>query len=342
VNSRAHVAALAVLATLAGAACAGGDETAGGGNGTITVYSGREEEIVAPLFTQFEEQTGIQVEARYGESAELAATLAEEGDASPADIFFAQDAGSLGAVASEGLLAPLPKETVGRVDARFRDPESRWVGTSGRVRVIAYNTEAIAESELPRSVLELTDPRYKGKIGLPPTNASFQAFVSALRITVGDDAARAWLVGIEANEPKIYEKNSQVLEALAVGEIELGLVNHYYLFLLREEQPDAPVENHYLEGDAGGLVNVAGVGILAASERAATAQQLVDFLLSDGGQRFYTERAEEAEYPLVEGIPARAGLPPLDELQGPDVSLGELGELLPSTLEMISEAGLTL
>jgi iron(III) transport system substrate-binding protein len=348
VRGKARVTLLATVAALAGAACGGDDEPAAvgepasGGGETIVVYSGREEEIVEPLFTQFEEQTGIRVEARYGDSAELAATLAEEGGGSPADVFFAQDAGSLGAVASEGLLARLPEETVGRVDPRFRDADRRWVGTSGRVRVIAYNTDAIAESELPASVLELTDPRYEGKIGLPPTNASFQAFVSALRITVGDDATRAWLDGIEANEPRIYEKNSQVLEALAVGEIELGLVNHYYLFLLRKEQPDAPVENHYLVGDAGGLVNVAGVGILASSERAGIAQQFVDFLLSDEGQRFYTERAEEAEYPIVEGIPARAGLPPLGELQGPDVSLGELGELLPSTLEMISEAGLTL
>jgi iron(III) transport system substrate-binding protein len=337
---RVSVAALAALAALAVAACGGGESGSSGEQ--IVVYSGREEEIVGPLFAQFEEQTGVAVEVRYGESAELAATIAEEGDASPADVFFAQDAGSLGAVANEGLLAPLSQESLDRVDPRFRDAEGRWVGTSGRVRVIAYNTDTVPEGELPGSVLELTDPRYRGRIGLPPTNASFQAFVSALRITIGDDAALAWLKGIEANDPKIYEKNSQVLEALAVGEIDLGLVNHYYLYLLLQEQPDAPVANHFLENDPGGLVNVAGVAIVGSTERPDSAQQLVDFLLSTEGQSFYRDRAAEAEYPLVDGIGAKAGLPPLASLQGPEISLGELGELLPSTLEMISEAGLTL
>jgi iron(III) transport system substrate-binding protein len=340
--------ALAALA-LAAAACGGG---AGGGSGetggdassgqTLTVYSGREEEIVEPLFQTFEEQTGITVAVRYGDSAELAATLVEEGDSSPADVFFAQDAGSLGAVAAEGLLAPIPSATLDRVDARFRDPNGLWVGTSGRVRVIAYNTDALAEDEVPTSVLDLTDPAWKGKIGLAPTNASFQAFVSAMRLELGDEATREWLDAMVANEPKLYEKNSQILEALAAGEIELGLVNHYYLALLRQEQPDAPVANYFLPGsDPGALVNAAGVGVVASSDDVPEAEQFVDFLLSDEGQRFYAEEAEESEYPLVPGIQAKEGLPPLDSLQGPVIALGDLGPQLESTLQMISEAGLT-
>jgi iron(III) transport system substrate-binding protein len=350
VIGRRLIGGVALAAALAVAACGGDDgeaEPAGAGNGTdggtLVVYSGREEEIVEPLFAQFTAETGIDVEVRYGDSAELAATLAEEGDASPADVFFAQDAGALGAVAEEGLLAPLAQEALDVVDPRFRDAEGRWVGTSGRARVIAYNTDAVAPGDLPASVLELTDPRFEGRIGLPPTNASFQAFVSAMRLTVGDEQTRAWLEGIAGNDPKLYEKNSQVLEALALGEIDLGLVNHYYLYLLKEEQPDAPVENHFLaDGDPGALVNVAGVGILASAEHPDEARRLVDFLLSDEGQRFYSERAEEAEYPLRAGIPPREGLPSLESIQGPDISLGELGGLLPSTLELISEVGLTL
>jgi iron(III) transport system substrate-binding protein len=328
------------------AACGGGEENAEDGSAgeadALVVYSGREEELVAPLFEQFEEATGIPVEVRYGDSAELAATLAEEGDGSPADVFFAQDAGSLGAVAEEGLLTELPAATLERVDERFRDPEGRWVGTSGRVRVVAYNTNALTESDLPASILDFTDPSWKDRIGLPPTNGSFQAFVSAMRLSLGDDATRAWLEDIAANDPKLYEGNSAVVEAIANGEIDAGFVNHYYLFQLKAEQPDAPVANHYLEaGDPGALVNVAGAGTIAGAEHAEEAQQFIDFLLSEEGQRFYSEGAEEAEYPLLAGVAPREGLPPLESLQGPEVSLGELGALLPSTLEMISEAGLT-
>jgi iron(III) transport system substrate-binding protein len=339
---------LVVAASLVVAACGGNaeDEPAGDGGTAETealvVYSGREEELVGPLLEQFEQATGIPVDVRYGDSAELAATLAEEGDNSPADVFFAQDAGSLGAVAGEGLLDELPAETLERVDARFRDPDGRWVGTSGRVRVVAYNTDALAEGDLPASILEFGDPAWRGRIGLPPTNGSFQAFVSGMRLALGDDATRAWLEDIAANEPKLYDGNSAVVEALAAGEIDAGFVNHYYLYQLQAEQPDAPVANHYLEaGDPGALVNVAGTGIVAGADHAQAAHQFVDYLLSEEGQRFYSESAEEAEYPLVAGIEPREGLPPLDSLQGPDISLGELGALLPSTLEMISEAGLT-
>ena len=330
-----------LLVLLLGAGCGGDDEDAAEG-GTLTVYSGREEEIVEPLFEQFTEETGIGVEVRYGDSAELAATLAEEGDNSPADIFFAQDAGSLGAAAEEGLLAELPGDALDRVDERFRDPDGRWVGTSGRARVVAYNTEAVEEGDLPDTIFGFTDERWRGAIGVPPTNASFQAFVSAMRLAEGDERTREWLDGIRANEPKFYENNSSVLAALAAGEIEVGFVNHYYLGLLKEEDPDAPVANHFLEGDdPGALVNVAGVGIVDGTDDEDAARRFVEFLLSDDGQRFYPEEAEEAEYPLVDGIDGPEGLPPLEELDGPEIELGELGAELESTLELLNEAGFT-
>ena len=337
---------VAVLVALA-AGCGGddeqdGDAAADSGGGTLTVYSGREEELVAPLFEQFTEQTGIDVEVRYGDSAELAATIAEERGNSPADVFFAQDAGTLGAVAEEGLLAELPAAVLERVDERFRDPDGRWVGTSGRARVVAYNTDAVSEEELPATVFGFTDPSWKGRIGLPPTNASFQAFVTALRLVEGDDRTREWLQAIRENEPKFYEKNLQVLEAVAAGEVDVGLVNHYYLYLLKEEQPDAPVANHFLEGgDPGALVNAAGVGVVAATDDETAAHRFVEFLLSDEGQRFYSDRAEEAEYPLIEGVAPRPGLPALESIQGPDVPLDDLGAELEETLELLNELGYT-
>jgi iron(III) transport system substrate-binding protein len=328
------VGGLAVLlaVSLGGIGCGGGSD------GPLTVYSGREEELVAPLFEMFTEETGIEVEVRYGDSAELAATIAEEGQNSPADVFWAQDPGSLGAV--DEYLDPLPDGVLGMVPQRFRDRDGRWVGTSGRSRVLVYNTDALSGDEVPDSVFALTDPRWKGRIGIAPTNASFQAFVTAMRLTEGDEATRQWLLDLAANDPREYEKNTPIVEAAAAGEIDLGLVNHYYLYLVKQEQPDAPVANHFLEaGDAGALVSVAGAGVLESSGNTSKAERFVEFLLSPNGQRFYVDAAEEAEYPLVEGIEAKEGLPPLDELEGPNVDLTSFGAEHEATIELLRETG---
>ena len=237
------------------------------------MYSGREEELVAPLFERFTEATGTEVEVRYGDSAELAATIAEEGSNSPADVFFAQDPGSLGAVDPQ--LAELPEEILERVDERFRDANGRWVGTSGRTRVLVYNTDSLSDDELPSSVLELTEPEWEGRIGIAPTNASFQAFVTAMRLDLGDDETRAWLEGMKENGAKTYEKNTPIVEAVASGEIDVGLVNHYYLALVKEEQPDAPIANHLFAGDdPGALVSVAGAGVLASIDQEEDAEAI--------------------------------------------------------------------
>ena len=334
-----HNRSLAVAAGIAAALALSG---CGGGSDTLTIYSGREEELVAPLIEQFEQDTGTDVEVRYGDSAELAATIAEEGDGSPADVFFAQDPGSLGAVAGEGLLAELPGESLQRVPERFRDPEGRWVGTSGRSRVIAFNTDELSEDEVPDSVFDLTDPRWHGRVGVAPTNASFQAFVTAMRLQQGEEQTREWLEAMKENGVRFYEKNTPIVEAVASGEIDVGLVNHYYLYLVKEEQPGAPVANHFLPGDdPGALVSAAGVGVLKSTDSGEDAERFVEFLLSDDGQRFYTQRAEEAEYPLVAGIAAKEGLPPLASLGGPTLDYSSLGQELERTLELLSETGYT-
>lgn len=308
----------------------------------LVVYSGREEELVGPLIERFEEETGIDVAVRYANSAELAATLAEEGDNSPADVFWAQDPGALGAVESEGRFAKLPESVLERVPARFRDPDGTWTGVSGRVRVIAFNTDAVSEDEVPDRIDDVADPRWRGKIGIAPPNASFQAFVSAMRLSRGDDATREWLDAVKANEPRFYENNIAILEALAEGEIEIGLVNHYYLSLIKSENPSAPVANHFLaSGDDGALISVAGAGVISGTDKQAEAERFVEFLLSETGQRFYAEETQEAEYPLVDGVEARENLPPLDSLEGPDVRLDQLGEELETTLQMLAEAGYT-
>jgi iron(III) transport system substrate-binding protein len=253
-------------------------------------------------------------------------------------VFFSQDAGALGAVESAGLLTTLPAATLAKVDKRWADPKSMWVGVSGRSRVVAYSSERVKKADLPRSIFDFTKPEWKGRIGFPPPNASFQAFVSAMRLDIGDERTRAWLEDIKANEPKLLENNIQTAEAIATGEIDVGFVNHYYVYELKAERPDFPVANHFLaEGDPGALVNVAGVGILKSAKRSAEAQRFVDYLLSEPAQRYFAEKS--FEYPLVGDVTAPDGLPPIDGLHGPDIALGDLGSKLESTLELLNDVG---
>ncbi|MCW3012233.1 MAG: extracellular solute-binding protein family 1 [Solirubrobacterales bacterium] len=334
---RPFLLALLLAAAVLGLSACGGDDAEAGSDGTLTVYSGRNEKLVGPLFERFEKVSGVKLEVRYGDSAELAATLAEEGDNSPAELFFSQDAGALGAVADAGLLTPLAAATRGKVDERWVDPEGRWVGISGRSRVVAYSTERVEEDELPDSIFEFTKPEWKGRIGFPPPNASFQAFVSAMRLEAGEERTKAWLEGIKANDPTLLENNIQTEEAIAAGEIDVGFVNHYYLAELKLEKPRFPVANHFMaKGDPGALVNVAGVGILE-HEDTADAQKLVDFLLGTEAQEFFAQKT--FEYPLVTGVAPPADLPALADLQGPEIELGKLGDELRGTLELLDEVG---
>lgn len=340
-----YTLALLVVLGLVAAACGSddptvpaGDEPAGGAQ-TLTLYSGREEEYVEDLFADFESETGITLDVRYGDSAEMAATLLEEGDASPADVFFAQDAGSLGAVAEGGLFAELDDSLVEGVDDRFRSPDNLWVGTSGRARVAAYNTEALSEEDLPDSITGFTDPAWKGRFGFPPTNSSFQAFVAAMILTEGEDATRSFLEGIMANEPTFYEDNGSTTRAIAAGEIEAGFVNHYYIYeVAAEDGEEIPVANHFFTGgDPGSLVNTAGVGILGTSQNAEAAQEFVAYLLEEG-QTYFPETVWE--YPVVEGFEPSEDLIPLEEIESPDIDLSDLGGTLEPALNLMAEVGM--
>ncbi len=333
-------------ASSGGSAAGGGSASSGGsasgeepvsGEGLV-VYSGRNEELVGPIIERFEEESGINVEVRYGDTAELAATILEEGQNSPADVFFSQDAGALGALTDEGILSPLPETALSQVEERFKDPDGEWVGVSGRARVVAYNTEALSEEELPDSILEFTDPKWSGKIGWAPTNGSFQAFVTALRVIEGEDVAREWLEGIQANDPRRYDNNLAILEGVTSGEIEVGFVNHYYLFQLQEQSGgDVPAANYYFQnGDPGSLVNVAGIGILNTADNTPEAEEFLQFMLSEEAQRYFAD--ETFEYPLIEGVPINEDLVPLSEIEAPNVDLGSLDDL-EGTLNLLRETG---
>ncbi len=335
-------AALAAAASLAFAGC-GDDEsttasTPAAATKELTVYSGRDEELVAPLLKTFETESGIKLNVRYGDTAELAATIREEGDNSPADVFFGQDAGALGALHKAGQLADLPPATLDRVEDRYRSADGTWTGTSARARVLAYDTRELKEADLPDSVMDLTGPEWKGKVGWAPTNASFQSFVTALRLTKGDDVAEQWLKDMKANGAKAYEKNGLVRDAIASGEIQAGLINHYYVLdAASKEGDDYPVGLHFFPGgDPGALVNVASAGVLKSSENTAAGTQLVDFLLSDASQKYFADKT--FEYPLAGTTPAPTGVPALDSIEQPDLDLSNLDDLQ-GTLELIEQSG---
>ena len=304
----------------------------------LVIYSGRSEKLVGPLIEQFSAATGIPASVRYGDTAEMAALILEEGDNSPADIFYGQDAGALGALAVEGRLAPLPATLIESVDSRFRSSDNLWVGTSGRARVVVYNSAAVQEADLPTSIDGFTDPAWRGRIGWAPTNGSFQAFVTAYRVARGEDAAREWLEGILANEPNVYEGNSAIVQAVAAGEIDVGFVNHYYLWSFIAERGESfPARNHYLgDGDIGALVNVAGVGIVGTSRQSQAAEAFVAYLLSAEAQQYFSDSTYE--YPMVTGISANPALVPLDEIETPDIDLNDLSDLA-GTLELLQDTG---
>ncbi len=309
------------------------------GSGDLVVYSGRSETLVGPLIERFREETGLEVEVRYAGTPELAATILEEGDDTPADVFFSQDAGALGLLADEGLLAELPPELLDRVDPRFRSDEGRWVGTSGRARVLVYNTEELAEEELPASVLDLTGEEWRGRVGWAPENASFQSFVTALRVLEGEDAAREWLEGMLANDVQNYgDSNVALTRAVGAGEVAVGLVNHYYLYAVKEEEgEDYPIANHFFAaGDPGSLVNAAGVGMIDGAGNGDEALRFVEFLLGEEAQTYFAD--ETAEYPLVAGVPTRSDLPPLAEVGSPEIDLSQLADLR-GTLALLADVG---
>lgn len=305
---------------------------------TLVVYSGRSEELVAPILERFEEAQGLDLQVRYGDTAELAATLLEEGQNSPAAVYYAQDAGALGAVARAGLFQKLSEDILDRVPARLRSKDGEWVPLSARARVIAYNKDLVPAEELPASVRELTDPKWQGQVGWAPANGSFQAFVTALRLLWGEEETRAWLEGMVVNGVQEYPKNTPIRDAVAAGEIKLGLINHYYVARAYAEQGTTyPVGLHYPSNDPGSLINVAGMGVLkTAGESTEAALELVGFLLSEEGQRYFTQ--ETKEYPVTGDVQPPEGLIPLDQIQTPEIDLNDL-EDLEGTLELLEETG---
>ena len=304
---------------------------------TLTIYSGRGESLVAPIIDQFSKTTGIKVQVRYGSTSEMAATILEEGRNSPADVFFAQDPGGLGAV--ESLLMPLPESILNQVPPKFRSPAGTWVGISGRARVVVYNTQKLKEADLPDDIWDFTDSKWQGRIGWAPTNGSFQAMVTAMRVLWGEEKTRQWLKGIQSNNPKVYPGNTQIVTAVGAGEVEVGFPNHYYLYtFLRDKGESFPVRNYYVRaGGPGAVILVSGAGILQTSKNQDAAQRFLNFLLSPVGQQYFA--SQTFEYPVIEGIITHRLLAPLADIKSPEISMADMADLK-GTLSLLRETGI--
>ena len=307
---------------------------------SITLYSGRGEALVKPLISEFTDQTGITVNVRYGGTAELAVLLQEEGDRSPADLYWAQDAGALGATASAGLFAELPADLYADLPAIYTSDTGTWLATSGRARVLAYSTLRASAAEVPASIADLTDERYQGRVGWAPTNGSFQAHVTAMRIAQGDEFTRDWLVAMRDNNTQVFRNNTALVQGIANGEIDFAITNNYYLLRFLANDPDFPVAQQFFEdGDIGNVVNVAGIGILASSSDQESARTFVRFLLADSAQQYFTDNVYE--YPVIASITPNPELESFERLLAisPTINLDAL-EDLEGTLALLREVNL--
>lgn len=309
------------------------------GGERVVVYSGRTRNLIGPLLQRFASKSGISVDVRYGDSADLALLIDREGRRSPADVFISQSPGPIAFLAARGRLARLPESILDLVPAENRSPKGFWVGLSGRVRVLVYNTRLVRPTELPRSVMDLTGPAYRGKVALAPTNASFQDFVSGMRLALGDDATLTWLRDMRANGARTYANNTAIVEAVGRGEVPMGLVNHYYNVRYRTEHPGAPTENHaFPSTDIGSLLIVSGAGIRAGADHPGPAARLVRFLLSREAQEYFAR--ETFEYPLAAGVRPAPGVPPAATLGAHRIDYDALGEGLEATKGLIDRSGL--
>lgn len=303
----------------------------------LTIYSGRGESLIGPLIQQAEEALGFDINVRYGDTAELAIAIIEEGRNSPADLFFGQDAGALGALADARRTRPIPARLLVQVDRRFRSPSAQWLGITGRARVVAYNTDRVSAAELPASIWELTEPQWRGRVGWAPTNGSFQSFITAMRLLEGEERTLEWLEAMRDNGVVEYRNNTAIVEAIGRGEIDAGITNNYYLYRFLAEDPNFPVAHHYTRGDVGALVNIAGVAIINTTDSRTEAEQFIEFLLSDQAQNFFAEVTKE--YPLVQGMEPPEEQLSLDEINPPDIDLTDLADLQ-GTLALLQRAGI--
>jgi iron(III) transport system substrate-binding protein len=308
--------------------------------GTLTLYNGQHAKTTKAVVEAFTKATGIKVDQRNGSSSQLANQIMEEGEGSPADVFYSEESPPVAALAEKGLLAKTDPQTLAAVPARYVSADGTWVGASARSRVVVFNKSMIEENDLPDSVLDFASDKWKGKVAFVPTSGAFQEQVIAISRLKGRDAALDWLKGLK-EYGAIYNGNGAAMKAVEAGEIATALINNYYWFSLAAERgADKMHSALYYMGhkDPGALITVSAAGILKSTRNLEAAQKFMAFLVSEGGQAAIADSV--AEYPLRPGVKSPFALKPFDELDPPDVTAADLGDAADAAA-LRREAGLS-
>ncbi len=306
--------------------------------GTLVIYSGRKESLVADVIAAFEATSGVKVEVRYAKSAALAGTLELEGAISPADVFLSQDPVSLGVVAKAGLFDRLPADLLDNVPSWAVDKNGFWVGTSGRSRSLVVDTRDVTDAELPSDIYGLNDEKFRNRLGLAPTNSSFIAMIACMIESDGEEKVLEWLTAINGLGYTEYPKNSPQVAAAAAGELDIGMINHYYTLRTLAEAGDTPIKNVFLDGGCGAMVMPAGAGVLSTSQNKPAALAFIEYLHSTSAQEHFTNTVYE--FPLVPGVTPNALLPDINSLNSPsNLNWSALALWQEKAVELIAQAG---
>jgi iron(III) transport system substrate-binding protein len=318
--------AVALAGALGLAACSSGSSSAG--TTTITVYSGQHPETTAALASAFERQTGIQVKVRRGDEDVLANQIVQEGSASPADVYYAENSPALQFLQGKGLFVPVTASTLAQVPSRYNSPSGDWVGVSARVSGFAYNTRLLQPSQLPRSALDLAGPEWRGKIGIAPSETDLQPVVTSVALAKGDRATVAWLEALKANAGShSYPDNESLVAAVNSGQVAIGIIDHYYWHRLQYDNPPSQVHSafaYFGAGDPGYVLSTSGAAVLKSSTNQAAAQRFLAFLVSKPGEEIIAH-SQSYEYPLGSGVTTAKNLTPFDQLQPAPLSITDLG-----------------
>ena len=303
-------------------------------SGELTVYSGRGEFLIGELVEYIGDQyDDFSLTVRYAGSTDLVNQIANEGEGSPADVFYSVNAGALGALADAGRARSLSSSLTDLVRGEFHTDQ--WIGTSGRARTVPYNTDALEESDVPTDVMAFPT-EFDGDLGWAPSYGSCQAFVTAMRLIEGEDATREWVESVVDGGITAYADEFAACQAVADGEIDAAFANHYYIQRVLDGSPDASIAAAFTRGDAGAMFNVAGAAVVDTATDATLAENFVRHLLSAEAQDYFARTT--FEYPLIPDVEPIGDLPTIDELAVPDVDLAALSDLEP-TIDLMRDAG---